>query len=187
VVWGEEFPYPHEMAYVLIGDYAGDEHADIVVVTSELFRSYTGDGALGFTEFATLDAGLDEHTTSVIADLDHDGETDLWHQVSGAPNLIAWGTGPGAFSAPINFGPDAGSAGDLNNDGCYDLVGSNGLNSLVLARNEGDRTFTTEDPLPLNCSAEHSVVGDFDGDGWNDVVVIKGGSCARLGVYLNGG
>jgi hypothetical protein len=186
LVWGEEFPYPHEMAYVLIGEHGGDASADLVVVTSEVFRSYIGDGALGFSELATLDAGFTEETTSVVADLDHDGWADLWHQVSGAQNQIAWGAAGGTFEVPTPFGLDAGSAGDLNGDGCYDIVGSPGINQLIVSRGHGDRTFTTEDPLPLNCSAAHSVVGDFDGDGRNDIAVIKG-QCERVSLYLNAG
>jgi uncharacterized protein (TIGR03437 family) len=81
-----------------------------------------------------------------------------------------------AASFATGIDPVAVAVGDFNGDGKADLAianGSSGSNSVSVLLGNGDGTFRT----PVNYAADMAplaiAVGDFNGDGWSDLVVIN--------------
>ncbi len=168
-----------------------------------------GDPALGsltFTE-VTAQAGLDEPYAAVplrddegmssgvaAADIDNDGDIDLFVPRFGKPDALFVNDGAGHFSdiaasAGVQ-GPDdgqgsaTGSFADLNGDGHLDLIViGTGTRSNRLYMNRGDNTFsdeTSERGIPttdLVDSGEsnqmHDVaIADVNGDGALDLLLL---------------
>jgi hypothetical protein len=119
-----------------------------------------------------------------LADLDGDGTLDIivlsYDMVS-----VLLGTGNGGFApvaiynVPSTFSPALGVA-DLNGDGSLDILNSSG--SVLF--NNGDGTFA---PAINNNWGDSTALalGDFDGDGFTDVVVS--GYTTTLAVLFNTG
>ncbi len=95
---------------------------------------------------------------------------------------------------PFTIGPKfcAVSAGDVENDGDLDLYFSDYANSLEdrLLINDGSGKFTDETELRFPTGLNHStfatgsVFGDFDADGWTDVLQVD---AAGLNILWNDG
>ncbi len=153
-----------------------------------------------FHAAATVNVGASP-TQVVLYDFNHDGINDLatanlgdntvsielengngtFTQASGSPisvETVAGGSSNG--SRPVGL-----AAGDFNEDGQPDLVVAlRNSNELMLLKGNGDGSFIAGTPItagPPNSSPNHVVVGDFNGDGHQDVAV------SLSGPYVNGG
>ncbi len=130
---------------------------------------------------------------TVYADLDGDGLLDITTVNGGEENpsptiTILFGTANGEFSAPLvlpsyMIGQTI-AVGDLNHDGKPDIVaGSWYQNALAVFLNQGNRQFTQpvfsippDPPYPTGLQVGEFfdlAIGDFDGDGNNDVVALQ--------------
>jgi uncharacterized repeat protein (TIGR01451 family) len=121
-------------------------------------------------------------------DFNHDGNLDL-AVVSGSNGnavTVLLGTGDGLFSAPVTYpvgnGPLAIVASDLNGDGNADLVVATNSGSLSVLLGIGNGTFgpaTTVLSPAQSYSVFDVIAGDFNGDGFPDVVLAS-----RYNVYF---
>ncbi|MGC1382687.1 MAG: VCBS repeat-containing protein [Candidatus Acidiferrales bacterium] len=103
------------------------------------------------------------------------------------------------FAAPVAYTtggttPVWAAAADFNGDGKMDLaVANQGSFNVAILFGNGDGTFQTPVTYPVNSNGSHPValeVGDFDGDGKPDIVVVNassGASVPSIAILLNKG
>jgi len=100
---------------------------------------------------------------------------------------VLLGNGDGSFQGARNFGagdrPFSVAVGDFNGDGVQDLVVANlgtpplyedGKVSVLLGN--GDGSFQTPRNFGAGSFSDSVAVGDFNGDGLQDLAVANGGS-----------
>ncbi|MBN1825077.1 MAG: VCBS repeat-containing protein [Candidatus Eisenbacteria bacterium] len=122
------------------------------------------------------------------ADMDGDGDPDLYLTVDGGANRLFRNDGGGAFTdattAPLgDTGNGRGAAwGDADNDGDPDLYLVNDGSANRLFRNDGDGAFTdaTTAPLGDTGNGRSAAWGDYDLDGDLDLYLVNDGSANRL-------
>lgn len=125
-------------------------------------------------------------------DLDGDGNLDIVVVNGGQENpdptiTIRYGIADGSFEPPVVFSSiligHAIAVGDLNNDGRPDIVAASWYqNAIGVFHNLGGRQFSApfitippDRPYPVAMVGEffHLAIGDFDGDGNNDVAAVQ--------------
>jgi len=184
-------PHPHTIAAC---DADGDGFADLVIDSwgENRFTFLKGDGKGGFASpGVTFEAGRKPYRNLRLADLDGDGRCDLV-----APNMaekgvtILFGDGHGNFHGadkpPVPAGPSpfAVTIADVNRDGKPDIVVANysgqisdpSGDGLTFLLNDGHGRFRLGPKIPTGRGSGHVEVGDVDGDGYPDAVVVNGGS-----------
>ena len=173
---------------VAVGDFNGDGKQDLAVAntSSNSVSILLGDGLGSFTA-THLPIGFSPYYVAV-GDFNRDGKQDLAvTNRSGANNQVSvlLGNGTGGFPAAQTFvvggNPLSVAVGDFNGDGNQDLAIANtgaadSVNVSVLINmtltNASTVTFAAANTFPSGGSAPYSVVvGDFDGDGKQDLAV----------------
>lgn len=126
-------------------------------------------------------------------DVTGDGLPDIVAPAFAATNIaILTNTGLGTFAlsrtVAVAGGPYALASGDFNRDGKVDLVnGDNTTGLLTLLTNDGHGGFVASSSLPTGAPLSNPKgvgVGDFNGDGWLDVVVANR-NINSLVIYTN--
>ncbi len=136
---------------------------------------------------------------AVFADLDTDGDLDLFVSNYVGPNALYLNDGTGTFSeagaasglADLGWGKGP-TFGDLDHDGDLDLYEGDCKVANQLYRNNGDGTFTNiaGDNPAVQCSAvrtKGTSFADVDGDGDLDLYVVNWGVENRLFQNQTGG
>jgi hypothetical protein len=181
-----------------LGDIDGDGKLDIVTTLAEngdvvrTFRNTSTPGTISFA--APVDAATaDNPQNLVIRDLDGNGKADVAAvtasgSISVLRNLSTAGTISFATKVDLAAGTDPSSvvAGDLDGDGKPDLAVINSTNTVTTLRNlstSGSISFAagTAASLPAAPGPPQSLtVGELDGDGKLDLVVVPGSQALAM-------
>jgi len=107
-----------------------------------------------------------------IADFDNDGDQDILSSDGAGSLIIALNDGSANFTESINIGSNGqtfeASLGDMDNNGFPDIVLGRSSDFRILY-NQGDFVFTAQD-VPASGPGRNLLVGDFDGNGLQDVI-----------------
>jgi PKD repeat protein len=189
--WTEGF-YPADMA---VADFNGDGNLDFVLNFWQSTNCvlYLGDGAFGFTSTVLTNTTPVPSVGMDAADFNNDGIADFVV----APNRqepfhVFLGRGDGTFDAvPVHGSPSNNLAGIAaadfiqDPDGNVDLAIS-GKNILEIYTGNGNGTFEMYNTysLPVNSSLIDN--GDFNRDGYQDLIVADYGGNSAVVAVLNG-
>ena len=191
-------------ASVAVGDFNGDGKPDLAVAntgsgTISIFMG-NGDGAFQpKVDYPTIASPFYVMT----ADFNGDGKLDLAVQTLGEISILL-GNGDGTFQPHVDYPGDQNStrqglglvAGDFNGDGKLDLAASwgdyayaggptSGGASIYLGN--GDGTFQPFANNPQGQGALWLALGDVNGDGKLDLIVVGGQNVSVLGTLFGNG
>jgi len=189
---------------VSIGDLDGDGKADIAAAnvnsnTISVFRNTSSSaGSISYASKVDFISGTSPSKVS-IGDLDGDGKADIVVANVNSNTISVFlntssGSGSISYADKVDFiigtSPYSVSIGDLDGDGKADL--SVALNSssgtLSAFRNTssgaGNISFSSKVDFTTGANPESIAIGDFDGDGKPDLVVVNGNS-NTISVFLN--
>ena len=172
---------------IQVGDFNGDSFADVAVGSEFTGSKFTPSSATLVVFFSNGTGGFaDSDTLSTLINLasmcayDAEGDGDLdiaatHYQLDGAVLYFNDGTGRNWNDQVVPIGGLSVrlTAGDMNNDSRLDLIGTGASyfqHRLVVASRNllGDFTLNVSDPGAG--SGNRARLGDFDGDGFLDVV-----------------
>ncbi|QGZ91471.1 FG-GAP-like repeat-containing protein [Microcystis aeruginosa] len=186
----------------LVGDFNGDGKDDVYFFWRGMGvnRLYLSNGQGGFTQYLDPIAtgAINGHDNSLVGDFNGDGKDDVYFFWRGmGVNRLYLSNGQGGFTQyldPIATGAinghDNSLVGDFNGDGKDDVYffwRGMGVNRLYLSNGQGGFTQYL-DPIVTGAINGHdnSLVGDFNGDGRDDVYFFwRGMGVNRL--YLSNG
>jgi hypothetical protein len=179
-----------------VGDFNGDGLADFALgfaSSRQVVEVFTnrGDGTFAITSTLTP---MDGAWEIAVADLNGDGAPDL-AMTDGFEYLeIALNRGDGTFAGTVrydNYLVETFAVGDVNHDGALDIVGTSApfeSPTVGVLLNKGDGTFGAAIPYPGICNDTGPIaLGDFNGDGWLDVVRSCWQGDDDVAVRLNNG
>jgi FG-GAP-like repeat/IPT/TIG domain len=186
---------------IAVGDFNGDGAPDLVTANARgsTISVLLGNGSGGFAAKSDFATGPNPRAVAV-GDFNGDGAQDLV-TANGDSNTVSvlLGDGSGGFAAKTDFAtgpfPCAVAVGDFNGDGALDLVTADfggyplaeGDTVSVLLGN-GTGTFAARNDFATGPSPYDVAVGDFNGDGRQDLVtVFTEDFSGEAGVLLNDG
>jgi len=176
-------------ASVVVGDFNGDGIQDIATanLNSNDVTVLLGNGAGEFTAATGGPFAVGVNPDSLVAgDFNGDGNQDLAIANNGGNNVtVLLGNGAGGFkvapSSPfaVGTGPYAVVLGDFNGDGIQDLATVDyfsGTVTVLLGNGAGGFTAAGYGPFNVERFPVSLVVGDFNGDGIQDLATENGSS-----------
>jgi hypothetical protein len=170
-----------------VGDFNGDGIQDLATTSANAVTVLLGNGLGGFAAApgSPFAAGTGPFSV-VVGDFNGDGIQDLAVANDGSNNVtVLLGNGSGGFTAApgspfaVGSGPESVAVGDFNGDGIPDLITANysGSNVTILLGNGSDGfTVASGSPFPVGTNPQSVVVGDFNGDGIEDIATANYGS-----------
>ena len=183
---------------VAIGDFNGDGKQDLAVANqnSNTVSIRLGDGMGGFS--GSTEVSVRSHPLSVaIGDFNGDGKQDLAVANENFQTVsIRLGDGMGGFSGStevlVDSAPYSVAIGDFNGDGKQDLAiahGSPYFGTVSIRLGDGLGGFSGSTEVLVDSAPYSVAIGDFNGDGKQDLAVANVGSgtvSIRLGDGLGG-
>ena len=159
-------------------DFDADGAPDIAVIGNSRVSVFRGDGAGGFDRPLASNLPAGDYDLAA-ADFDGDGIQDLAVSAYNGQFVVLGGLGDGTFEVSQEFFPlpnPVGLAiGDIDDDGNLDIVSANNhqfgtIGSVSVLTGNGDGSFDAPAQFTTGRSPWQVAIGDFDGDGWNDLV-----------------
>ena len=165
------------------GDFNGDGKLDLVIPNNDglkdgksgLILLGNGDGTFSTgTDLNSLDP-----SAAVVGDFNGDGIPDIAIVNTGSTGSvdIYLGKGDGTFQPPTKYAQSQTSdyrsiaIGDFNRDGNLDLVITNHDQQVIVLLGNGDGTFQPQVTYPTGRGIGNIVIGDVNGDGFQDLAV----------------
>jgi hypothetical protein len=184
---------------VAVGDFNGDGKQDLAVanLSSANVSILLGDGAGGFSAASNFAVSFGP-TAVAVGDFNGDGKQDLAFAVGSNVMAILLGNGDGSFGAATTFGsnvnsdPEAIAVGDFNGDGKQDIAVANGAfgssiqNVVSIFLGDGAGGFAAATTFPVGDNPRSVTVGDFNGDGKQDLAVANSTS-GNVSILLGNG
>ncbi|MFQ6603639.1 beta strand repeat-containing protein, partial [Flavobacterium sp. C3NV] len=188
---------------IVIGDIDRDNKIDIITASANttnpisVLRNISTDGAINFESQVNFSTSFSAYDVA-IGDLNKDGKDDLavananGNFVSILTNTSS-GIGNINFASQVDF-PTNGiinnvAFSDLDGDGNLDLAVCVNANDLSVFRNTstagGAISFANRVDFVNQLNANSVVVGDFDGDGLNDMATANYESNNNISVFRN--
>jgi hypothetical protein len=173
---GFELAGPYLTA-VYAADLTGDGIPDLMVNSLEGFDTVVAKSALTYGAVQKRTSGQFE-TQLAIADFNEDGAPDMAVGVAGGIQLF-FGNKQGAFPdstiTPVTAPATFLFAGDFNGDGVADVaaVGTDGYMRTYLGKKGGGFQAPVQTSTALTTAFDYigNTVGDFDGDGHQDILI----------------
>jgi hypothetical protein len=171
---------------VLMADFDQNGRSEVVVThygsnAIYYFKPNAG-GVLGPPEIINIGS---TQGNAVAADFDNDGWLDM--MVSSGNGLLLRNNQAGSFFPPIITPVPAGyvAAGDWDQDGLMDIVGTNGLLSLALVGwNHGGGNFTHVSSLQSGYQTGRAGAADLNSDGFPEIITSNG-RARSISVFTN--
>ena len=180
---------------IAIGDIDGDGKPDLAVTNNtassvSVLRNTSTSGTITTGSFASkVDFTTGANPTGIsIGDIDGDSKPDLVVTSNGVSvfrNTSTSGSiSSGSFAAKVDFitgtGPISIAISDIDGDGKPDIgVANNGSNTLSILKNTSTfgsiatGSFATKVDFTTGTNPQNVAIGDIDGDGKPDIVVIN--------------
>jgi hypothetical protein len=165
------YPVDNAATAVATADFDGDGRADLVVADSKFVTPYFGNGDGTFTKGASLPTLA---TLSLTAhDMNRDGRPDI---VVGGQKFVTVFVYAGSrqflFSQQTSIGTDANTIAvtDVDHDANPDVVAV-GNGDIAVLRGTQSGGFLPAATYAGGANPVAGAIGDFNGDGFNDVVV----------------
>ena len=189
---GSNFRVGSLPVFVVVNDFNGDGKQDLATANtnSHNVSILLGNGAGSFSTASNFAA--DTYPQSVaVGDFNRDGKPDLAVASQSDNVSILLGSGNGSFGAPTQFyangSPRIVAVGDFNEDGKQDLAVSEKFNSnpdippghVSILFGDGMGSFSAPTNFDVANNAASLAVGDFNGDGKQDLAV------ATTNLHLN--
>jgi hypothetical protein len=197
--------YATGTAAIAVADVTGDNIPDIVIASGpqNAVGVLRGNGDGTFYAPVTQAVGFEPYSVAV-GDFNGDGILDLAvaNDLTSGTVSVLLGNGDGTFQAPVSYATagvnaDAVAVGHFDGDSDLDLAvanytknASNGTLSILLGN--GDGTFQPAQTYAVGTNPNAVVVGDFNGEGHDDLVVSNeglttSGSGSSVSVLLGNG
>ncbi|MFN2235264.1 MAG: FG-GAP-like repeat-containing protein [Anaerolineales bacterium] len=168
--------------HVVLGDLDGDGDLDTIFAHfNHPDTVWLNDGSGGFTPHPTKPSfGMGSSFDVVLGDLDNDGDLDALVTKTFLPNTIWLNDGTGSFSYKGTFDSGASyglATGDVDGDGDLDaVVAKSSDQPETVWVNDGTGRLTPHPTTPkFGAGDSYDVaLGDLDGDGDLDAVVVNG-------------
>ena len=168
-------------ANISFADLNGDDHLDIVLAKGRhwpLFNKILiNNGKGAFPSAVDLGTKPDNTYSTVLADLDTDGDIDIVVSNDKANKLIYFNNGKGVFSIAQTWGDPKwntryASVADLNNDGKPDILAANRQGPSYYCLNDGKGNFPSQDFKAIPSGSATTIIpADFNNDGFIDLAI----------------
>lgn len=173
---------PEPLAGAAVGDFDGDGRVDLICLGATAERLYLlrGSFSIAVPLESPTQINLSTPSTQInAAHLDEDGIIDLLASGSGGLTAV-WGssTDPLTQQTLLDTAAVQGTAvaSDLNGDDIIDVAAVQTDGSILLLSGEGNGSFTSAGTIIGYAASVDLVVGNLDGDGLRDLLLIPGPS-----------
>lgn len=192
----EHIYYPEGMVFE---DFNGDSFDDVVVGnmnnSNDRLSVYLSNGDGTFTNRAWYSGQTYGNQALAAADFNEDGKLDVAVAHNDTALGLYLGNGNGTFNAESYWGklPSSGSdprdieVADFNNDNHQDVAIPDSANGIAVYLGAGDGTFGSGIKVTMDTTPLGVAVGDFDGDGDDDLAAAHGGGAYGIWVRLSNG